>query len=87
MAGSTRPGQFRTDRHLLLWGSLSHSIDWAGGQSWRIAAAGLPRRQSFWGVRSWVGALERRSRTEWVCPNKAIGETPKSVSFGLITAI
>jgi hypothetical protein len=50
-------------------------------------AAGLPRRQPFWGVRSWVGALERRSRTEWVYPNKAIGETPKSVSFGLITAI
>ena len=34
----------------------------AGGR--RIAAAGLPRRQPFWGVRSWVGALEPRSRTE-----------------------
>jgi hypothetical protein len=59
----------------------------AGGR--RIAAAGLPRRQPFWGVRSWVGApfgasglgLERWSRV--LVPNVGPPQCPIVAIFTL----
>jgi hypothetical protein len=65
-----------------LWVGFSHSIDWVGGRSWHIAAAGS-RDGNPPGASSLGLGVEHCSSTEGVYRNEASCRDAKAVSIGL----